>query len=123
MMANTLVNNSPIPRLDTVRRVPGRYHHILPLGLMKQYQCIVVGAAKGTLTIAIIDQQQRSIIESLEKLTGYTIFTVLIDPTRMQLLISRIERFESQRRQKKLLGRPCYLHRIQLQSFILHLLR
>lgn len=121
-MVSSLIDG-PIPRLDNVRRVPSRYHQILSLELMKQCQCIVVGAAQGVLTVAITDQQQKSIIESLEKLTGYAIFTVLIDSARMRLLISRIERCEWQERKKKLLGRPCYLHRLQLHSIIVYLLR
>lgn len=111
----------PIPRLDTIRRVPGRYHRILPLEVMKDYQFLVVGSAPGTLTVAITNQQQRPIIETLKKLTGQSIFTVLVDPARMRLLIERIERCE-RRKYRKLLGRPYYLHRIQLQSIIHFLL-
>lgn len=111
----------PIPRLDTIRRVPGRYHRILPLELMKDYQFIVVGAVRGTLTMAIADQKQRPLIESLEKLIGQSIFIVLVDPDRMRLLIDRVERCE-RRKRRKLLGRPYYLHRIQLQSIIQFLL-
>src|SRR5260370_29778656 len=111
----------PIPRLDTIRRVPSRYHRILPLELMKDYQFIVVGAAGDTLTIAITDQQQRPIIESLKKLTGHAIFPVFVDPVRMRLLIERIERCE-RRKYHQLLGRPYYLHRIQLQSITRFLL-
>lgn len=110
-----------IPRLDTIRRVPGRYHRILPLELMKNYHFIVVGAAHGTLTIAITHQQQRPIIDSLQKLTGHPIFPVFVNSTTMRLLIDRIERCE-RRKYRKLLGRPYYLHRIQLQSIIRFLL-
>lgn len=106
-----------IPRLDTMRRVPGRYHRILPLALMKQYQFIVVGVAPGTLTVAISDQEQRTIIEFLQRLTGRSIFIVYINPIRMRLLIERIERCEL-RKSRQLLGRPYYLHRIQLQAII-----
>ncbi len=111
----------PIPRLDTIRRVPGRYHRILPLELMKNYQFIVVGASRGTLTVAITDQEQRPIIESLKKLTGRSIFTVFIDPARMRLLIDRVERCE-RIKYRRLLGRPYYLHRIQLQSIVWYLI-
>ncbi len=112
---------SLIPRLDTIRRVPSRYHRILPLELMKSYQFIVVGAAGGILTVAITNHQQRTIIQSLEKLTGYSIFTVFVDQSRMRLLIDRIERCEH-RKYRKLLGRPYYLHRIQLQCIVSFLL-
>ena len=113
--------HSLIPRLDTIRRVPSRYHRILPLELMKNYQFIVVGAARGTLTVAISDQQQGLIIEALQKLTGYAIFTVFVDPLRMRQLIDRIERCE-RRKYRNLLGRPYYLHRIQLQAIVWFLL-
>jgi Type II secretion system (T2SS), protein E, N-terminal domain len=113
--------HSLIPRLDTIRRVPSRYHRILPLELMKSYQFIVVGAARGTLTVAITNQQQKIIIESLEKLTGYSIFIVFVDQSRMRLLIDRVERCE-RRKYRKLLGRPYYLHCILLQSIIQFLL-
>lgn len=104
-----------IPRLDTIRRVPSRYHSILPLELMKNYQFTVIGAAPGTLTVAITNHEQRIIIESLKELTGRSIFTVFVDPARMRLLIERLERGE-RRKYRSLLGRPCYLHRIQLQT-------
>jgi len=109
--------HSLIPRLDTMRRVPSRYHRILPLELMKDYQFIVVGVAPGTLTVAITNQQQEFIIDSLKKLTGRSIFTVFVNPARMRLLIDRIERCE-RRKYRNLLGRPYYLHRIQLQAII-----
>jgi Type II secretion system (T2SS), protein E, N-terminal domain len=109
--------HGPIPRLDTIRRVPSRYHRILPLELMKNYQIIVVGAARGTLTVAITSQEQRPIIESLQKLTGHPIFTVFVNPATMRMLIERVERCE-RRKYRKLIGRPYYLHRIQLQSIL-----
>jgi type II secretion system (T2SS) protein E len=104
-----------IPRLDTIRRVPSRYHSILPLELMKNYQFVVIGAAHGSLTVAIIDQRQRPILESLQRLTGRSIFFVYVNPARMCLIIDRIERSE-RRRCRQLLGCPYYLHRIQLQG-------
>ncbi len=49
------------------------------------------------LTVAITDRQNTSVIESLRRFTGQAIFPVLIDPTRMRLLIQRIERYEQSR--------------------------
>lgn len=125
METMTKIADSPlhslIPRLDTIRRVPSRYHRILPLELMKNYHFIVVGAAQGTLTVAITGQQQEPIIKALQKLTGYAIFTVFVDPLRMRQLIDRMERCE-RRKYSKLLGRPYYLHRIQLQAIVWFLL-
>jgi Type II secretion system (T2SS), protein E, N-terminal domain len=107
----------PIPRFDTIRRVPSRYYRIFPLALMKVYQFAVIGAAGNTLTIAIVDQQQSSLLESLKKLTGRAVFAVFVDRARMRLLIERIERCE-RRISNQLLGRPYYLHSIQSQSIL-----
>ena len=118
---------NPIPQLSELRRAPLRYRHILPLTIMKRYQCIVVGEAKGTLTIAITDTQTMEVIEVLRRYTGKTIFPVLIDPKRMLLLIQRIERRErcggnltSKRNQAQ--GTACYLHtlrRLQISSMLM----
>jgi len=88
------VRGNLIPQLYVLRRVPMRYSRILPLTIMKRFQCIVVGSAQGVLTVAITDRQNISVIESLRRITGQAIFPVLIDPTRMRLLIQRIERNE-----------------------------
>lgn len=88
------LRGSLIPQLFVIRRVPMRYRRALPLTVMKRFQCIVVGSAPGVLTVAITDRQNTSVIESLRKFTGQAIFPVLIDPTRMRLLIQRIERYE-----------------------------
>lgn len=88
------VRGSLIPQLFVLRRVPMRYRRVLPLTVMKRFQCIVVGSAPGVLTVAITDRHNTAVIESLSKYTGQAIFPVLIDPTRMRLLIRRIERYE-----------------------------
>ena len=84
------VRGNLIPQLYVLRRVPMRYRRMLPLTIMKRFQCIVVGSAQGVLTVAITDQQNTSVIESLRSITGRAIFPVLIDPTRMRLLIQRV---------------------------------
>jgi hypothetical protein len=121
------LDGNPIPQLGELRRAPMRYRHILPLTIVKRYQCIVVGAMKGKLTIAITDTQNMEVIESLSRYTGKTIFPVLIDPKRMHLLIQRIERREqcrgnlySKRNQAK--GIECYqypLQRLQISSILM----
>lgn len=109
--------HGPMPRFDTIRRVPSRYHRIFPLALMKHYQFAVVGTTGKTLTIAISDQQPGPVLESLNKLTGRAIFPVLVEPARMRLLIERIERCE-RRKYYQLRSRPYYLHNVQLQSIM-----
>ena len=109
--------SGPIPRFDTIRRVPSRYYRIFPLALMKAHQFIVIGVAGNTLTIAIVDQQQRPLLESLKKLSGHAVFPVFVDRARMRMLIERIERCE-RRRSQQLHGHPYYLHSIQSQSIL-----
>lgn len=68
------VRGNLIPQLYVLRRVPARYRRMLPLAIMKQFQCIVVGSAQGVLTVAITDRQNTAVIESLRSLTGQAIF-------------------------------------------------
>jgi type II secretion system (T2SS) protein E len=91
------VRGNLIPQLFVLRHVPMRYYRVLPLTVMKKFQCIVVGAAPGILTVAITNRQNTVVIESLKKFTGQSIFPVLIDPAKMRLLIQRIERNEYRR--------------------------
>lgn len=83
-----------IPRLHVLRRVPRRYRKILPLAIMKRYRCIVVGADHGVLTIAITDRRSIQCFRSLSRLTGCALFPVLVHPTRMRILLQRLEREE-----------------------------
>jgi hypothetical protein len=83
-----------IPRLWTLRRVPGRYRYLLPVAVMKRYQCVVVGGEGSILTVAITRPKDTCIFNAISVLTGCTIFPVLVDPARMRLLIRRIERLE-----------------------------
>lgn len=46
------------------------------------------------LTVAISDQQGKSVLELLSGVTGCAIFPVWIHPARMHLLLGRIERYE-----------------------------
>jgi hypothetical protein len=83
-----------IPKLWTLRRIPGRYSHLLPLTMMKRYQCVIIGGDRSILTVAITRPENTCILHVLSTLTGRTIFPVLVDPARMRLLIRRIERQE-----------------------------
>jgi len=91
------VRGNLIPHLFVLRRVPMRYYGVLPLRLMKKYQCIVVGSAPGVLTVAITNRHNTVVIESLKKFTGQSIFPVIIDPAKMRLLLQRIDRNECRR--------------------------
>ncbi len=95
------IHSSVIPRFSDLRRVPTPYQRILSLKAMRQYRCVIVGAAQGMLTLAITDTQAMSFIDFLSKITKRSIFLVLVEPSRMDLLLQRLERQE-RRRSKRL---------------------
>src|SRR5216684_1624814 len=95
-----------IPRFRSLRRVPLPYRDILPLKVMMRHQCLVVGA-----------WQDISILTLLSKLTGRTIFPVLVDPVRMHLLIQRIDRY--QRSKGNVSDYLWYLHRLQVKAMVM----
>lgn len=92
-----LVCGEIIPRLVCVRRVPTRYRYVLPLSIMKTYQCVVVGGEPGALTVAITNRKNVALLKALGELIGCTIFPVLIDPGHLHLLIRRMERSEHEK--------------------------
>ena len=101
------VNSLQELRFDTLRRVPLRYRRILPLCVMKQYQCVVVGATREELSVAFSARPGSSLIRMLGIVTGCHIFPVLTEPARMRLLIHRIEMYEQHRHA---LNCPYYTH-------------
>ena len=101
------VNRLYVPRFDTLQWVPLRCRRILPLSVIKQYQCIVVGATREELTVAFAMRPGRSVIGVLRRLTGRNIFPVLAEPGRVQLLIHRIELYDQHRHA---LNWPYYIH-------------
>ena len=106
-----------IPQMRDLRRIPMRYQSILPLRVMKQYQCAVVGSAQGVLTVAITDRHNPFLIKTLTKLIGRPIFPVWVKPVRMDLLIKRVERRE--RRKDEMLRWPCLLSSFEIHMAVL----
>ena len=126
------VRGNLIPYYPTLRRVPTRYRRMLPLPLMKRYQCLVVGSAPGVLTVAIMDRHNTAVLDALSEFTGRAIFPVLIEAARMRLLLQRLEqcyRCQSNFPVRlegscwKTSSSRCALRRLQLPSIILSLLR
>ncbi|MFL5702367.1 MAG: hypothetical protein ACJ8AG_05995 [Ktedonobacteraceae bacterium] len=117
MMLN--VNGNQLPHFNTLRRAPPRYRKVLPLEVMKHYQCIVVGAAAGTLTVAICDRSDREVIDALSRQTGRSIFPVVISSARMRLLLQRIERDQQQ---MGVLWHPYYPKRFQVHGMVQYIL-
>src|SRR5579863_2158422 len=63
-----------IPRFYSLRRIPRECSSILPLEVMKRYQCVVVGLTGRTLTLAITHPRYLFLCKVISKLTGYTVF-------------------------------------------------
>lgn len=113
------VNSFYGPRFDTLRWVPLRYRSILPLDVMKRYQCIVVGATQRELTVAFTTEQNKSVTRALKKLTKLDIFPVLVQPAKFRLLMHRIEAYEQHRRN---LNWPYYAHWYFVHSIVEYIL-
>lgn len=110
-------DDTSIPKYNNLRRVPGRFRQVLPLNVMKQCQCVVVGDARGVLTVAISERQDISVLDRLSELTRRTIFPVLVSPVRMRLLIQRIENNKRNKGKafKKIFSlHPNYIHALVL---------
>lgn len=105
-----------IPQLRDLRRIPERYQRMLPLKVMKLYQCAVVGAAQGVLTVAITDRRDTSLIKTLTRFIGRPIFPVWVKPARMHLLIMRIERRE--RHKDEMLRSPRLLSLFEIHMIV-----
>jgi hypothetical protein len=84
-------HDNAIPYYHTLRRIPERYREILSLPFMKRYQCVVIGSARGVITVAISDRQDISILETIGQLLGRPIFPVLVSPITIRLVIRRLE--------------------------------
>ena len=110
------VHNNLIPQLRDLRRIPMRYQRMLPLKVMKRYQCAVVGSAQGVLTVAITDRHDTFLIRTLTKFIGRPIFPVWVKPARMHLLIKRIERGE--RHKDEMLRSPRLLSSLEIHMIV-----
>ena len=104
------------PRLRIVRRVSPQYWHCLPLHVMQQHQCIVVGGEQGVLTVALADCRQTHLLAYLRLLTGCAIFPVQVDPARIRLLIKRVEWSLPARRD--LLGHTSFYHPLMIRTML-----
>jgi hypothetical protein len=105
-----------MPQFDRVRWVPKRFRNMLPLNVMKQYHCIVVGGTKGVLTVAFTSRKNAYVIQGLRKLTGQAIFPVLIKPERMRQLLVKTEASSCYKRTFHL---QCYLHRRYIHALLM----
>jgi type II secretion system (T2SS) protein E len=105
-----------MPRFDRVRWVPKRFRNMLPLNVMKQYHCIVVGGTKGVLTVAFTGRKNAYVIQGLRKMTGQDIFPVLIKPERMRILLVKAEASSGRKHPFQL---RCYSHRSHIHALLM----
>ncbi len=117
-MKNTAqgISGDSVPQFTQVRRVPVRYRQTLTLKVMKRYLCAVLGSAQGVFTVAITDQYDTSLIETLSRIIGHPIFPVLVEPDHMRLLIQRVEYYE--RRRYRRLKPSSFLHPHQAHTIV-----
>lgn len=90
-----------LPRLRDIRHVRARYCAMLPLSIMKRYRCVVIGAARGVLTVAVTLPYHPRLVEMLALYTGSLIFPVCVQSARMDLLLRRVERRQLAQRRGK----------------------
>ena len=105
-----------IPRLSTLRRIDPRYRRLLPLHVMKRYQCIVVGGKRGMLTVAVAGRHSEHVVAYLGQQTGCAIFPVSIEPERMRVLLQRAEWSECHKESVK--RNTPFLHPLLLHSLL-----
>jgi hypothetical protein len=108
-----------IPRFYSLRRISRECSSILPLEVMKRYQCVVVGLTGRTLTLAIIHPRYLFLCKVISKLTGYTVFPVYVEPIRVRLLLQRIERAEQRRLAIRALAFHHYAYVLHAKSITL----
>src|SRR4051812_48715856 len=106
------VHDDFMPRLHDVRRVAVRYQRMLPLSVMKEHQCVVLGATAHMLTVGVIERKEKQWFQLMRAMTGTAIFPILVEPERMRLLLTRIER--SQRFRQRY-SRAVYVLQLPMQ--------
>ncbi len=118
------IQGEALPRLRVLSHVPLRYSQVLPLAVMKRYQCVVIGRSHDELTLAIAYRQSMTVFDTLSALTGCRIFPVLVNPVHMQLVLKRIERTQKrlQHRHRKRSALSLYPMSMDVHAMLLCLL-
>ena len=78
-----------IPYLSLLpRKKPHQVQRLVTLQLARELQCYPLGRERGTLTVALSNPQDTSILARLHKETGLRIFPVLTHPQELQTALS-----------------------------------
>ncbi len=80
-----------VPYLSLLpRKKPEQVQRLVTLKLARELQCYPIGRERGTLTVALSNPQDSSILARLHKETGLRIFPVLTHPQELQTALSQL---------------------------------
>ena len=85
----TLAHKLGIPYLSLLpRKKPEQIQRLVTLKLARELQCYPLGRERGTLTVALSNPQDSSILSRLQQETGLRIFPVLTHPQELQTALN-----------------------------------
>lgn len=80
-----------VPYLSLLpRQLPRRVQQVLNAKLAHELRCYPVGRARNTLTVAMLDPQDRRALERLQRETGLRIFPVLAHPEALETALKHL---------------------------------
>jgi len=87
----SLARKLGVPYLSLLpRKKPEQVQRLVTLKLAHELQCYPLGRERGTLTVALSNPQDSSILERLHEATGLRIFPVLTHPQELQAALSQL---------------------------------
>ena len=87
----TLARKLGIPYLSLLpRKPPQRVQQLVNPRLAQELRCYPIGRERNTLTVAMIDPQDRSALDRLQQETGLCIFPVLTNPSELQTALEQL---------------------------------
>jgi hypothetical protein len=86
MFARARARALGVPYLSPPQHIPSSVRNLLPLEVMRQFQCLPIGRDRNSLTVALADPTDRGALHRLEEITGLTIFPVMTDPEALEAL-------------------------------------
>lgn len=86
---------------------------------MKQYQCAIIGAEQGMLTLAVTEQLALPTLVVMSGIIARPLFPVIVDASRMRSLIRRIENAERLQQKRRKASLFLYLRQSQILSVLL----
>lgn len=72
------------------QKLPHRIRKLIKPQLARELQCCPVGKERDTLTVAMLDPQDQSALQRLERETGLRIFPVLTQPDQLEIAIDQL---------------------------------